>query len=213
MNKFHRFPRPRMGKGQAVRPEGDLTGIIDFRVLPFSHQGESPAGKLHPDLMGPARLQPDAHLGKIFRGRKPLIVQRRLLDALGGGVSNVGHPSCLVPAQQVPEGFLLFRYTMEHRQIFFFKFPFPNLPGKLRSGLGISRQHHQAADHPIQSVNGANICFCVSKFLPKQIRQAAGFIGGQHPGRLHADHNIRIQINNFHTALPIHFSYPIKNPR
>ena len=52
-----------IGKTQAagIKPGGFF--CIPGAILSIAHQGETPAGKLHPDLVGAAGLQPAAHMG------------------------------------------------------------------------------------------------------------------------------------------------------
>ena len=55
---------------------------------------------------------------------------------------------------------------MENCKVFFFKNVFPDLAGQLRRGLGISCQHHDTTDYPVQPVNRSHIGFGVSQRLP-----------------------------------------------
>ena len=66
--KFHFLPGSGMGKAQKAGPKGDLTRIFPGIVLPLAHQGHPSAGKLHPDLVGSAGVQANAHLGQIIPG-------------------------------------------------------------------------------------------------------------------------------------------------
>ena len=178
MEKFHIFSGAGMGKCQSAGPQRNLAGIIDLGIFPLTHQRKAPAGKLHPDLMGAACFQLNANFGDPVPGSKPLVVEYRLLDTLGRLRCHKGHLPGLVPAQQIPEGSRFRRSSMNHRQVFLFKFTLPDLTGQLRCGFGISRQHHQSADHPIQPVNRADIPLRLSQGFPDQIRQSSGLIGG-----------------------------------
>ena len=50
-----------MAESHPAGPEGNIT-VLSPTVLLVTHQWESPAGKLSPDLMGAAGMEPDPHL-------------------------------------------------------------------------------------------------------------------------------------------------------
>ena len=54
---FHTLP----GEGDAAREEHGGGGFVLGAVFVVAYQGEAAAGKLHPDLVAAASVQPDAN--------------------------------------------------------------------------------------------------------------------------------------------------------
>ena len=50
-----------VGEGQPAGEQHGSGFLCPGAVFVVTHQGEAPAGKLHPDLMAAARMQPDGH--------------------------------------------------------------------------------------------------------------------------------------------------------
>ena len=58
-----------MMEAQCIRPQCDLACILQRGILSLPHQGQPPAGKLDPDLMGPAGDKMDLHKAQAVKGR------------------------------------------------------------------------------------------------------------------------------------------------
>ena len=146
-------------------------------------------------------VEPHPHKRHAIRIFQNTVGKRRLLHALPRRVRHEGHPSCLVPRQQVTKRPLrTFRSAMDDGQIFFAELVFPNLSGQLRRRAGVSRQHHHAADHPVEPVHRAHVGLGVAQSFPHQLRQSPRLVGGEDSRRLDADQNISVLIQNFHRA-------------
>ena len=69
--KFHSFSCDGMDKSDFVGEQGDLTWVIQLRILPLPYQRISPAGELDPDLMGASRMKLNLHPGYLTVGIEP----------------------------------------------------------------------------------------------------------------------------------------------
>ena len=85
--KFHRLTGIGVPEAKGMRPQGDLAGILQGAVFSISHQGQTPAGKLGPDLMGAAGDQPDTHLGQVIGAGEHPVFQSGFLHIL----ARLGH--------------------------------------------------------------------------------------------------------------------------
>ena len=199
VGKAHGLSRSRMGKADTVRPQGDLAGVILLGIFALPYQGHSPAGKLDPDLMGPAGAQQHPYPGHGFAAVQHLVIQDCLLDALCGLPGHHGHFPGLVPVQKICEGSPgLLRAAVEDGQVFLMKCVLPHLAGQLRGGFCVPGKDHDTADHPVQAVDGSDIRMGISQGFPQQIRQSSRLVGGQDPGGLDADDDILVFVENFH---------------
>ena len=133
--KIHRRAGFRVQKLQPVRPECNLAAIILLRVqgiFPISYQRQPPAGKLGPDLMGPACVQHNPHSGHSSTNCLGIVLQHRLLHAAARLVCDIGFAFPFVAQQQVTHHTARGRWnTMYHSQIFFLHLVFPNLARQL----------------------------------------------------------------------------------
>jgi len=150
----------RMRETDLMGPQCNLAGIIDLGIFPLAHQRHTAAGKLDPDLVGPAGMQHNAHFGKILLLSQDLIIQDRFLDTFRILLCHHGHTAGFIPVQQIHEGPLnSFRCSVNNGIIFLMKQVLPDLAGQFRGCFGISCQHHHTADHPVQPVDCTNIGF------------------------------------------------------
>lgn len=118
--------------------------------------------------MGAPGDQLNFHPAHGIRSMDCLIMQDGFLYAFSGFRNYNCHLPRLIPEKQVPQCTRLFPgAAVEHRKVFLLKIPFPHLPGKLRCCLGISRQHHQPGNNPVQPVNRAKIPLRFSQRFPQ----------------------------------------------
>ena len=89
----------------------------------------SPAGELHPDLVGAPGMQTDTDTAAIPGAVYNAVIKLRLLNALTRVISDEGHATCLITPQQVTESCGMGRYAMHYSQVFLLEFILPNLAG------------------------------------------------------------------------------------
>ena len=118
-----------MGEGQTVRPKGNFAIVLQCAVLPLPYQGQTPGGKLHPDLVGTTGFQGDLDKAFIYVLFQYPVAQGRRLDTFSRLGGYHGHFPCLIPQEQVAESAgICFRCAMDYRLIFFLEGIFPDLP-------------------------------------------------------------------------------------
>ncbi len=189
---------PGMAEAEQGGPEGDFAVVFVGAVLSIPHQGQVSGGELAPDLMGAARDQADANLAQSIRFCQNLVVQDGLLDILAGFGDHIGLALKLVPQEQVchTAGIIL-GDAVENGQVFLVEFVLPDLSGQLRGSFGGSGQDHQTRHHLVQPVDSADICVRVPQGSPAQLGHTTRLVGGANPGRLDADQNIPVTVENF----------------
>ena len=190
------FARFGMAEAQEAGPEGDLAVALVGAVFPVAHQGEVPGGELAADLVGAARHQLDADLAEFFGPGQKLVVQDGFLDILARLRDHIGLALGLVPGQEVHQGASgVVGGAVEDGGVFLMEDPVPDLLAQVRGSPFGPGQDHQAGDHPVQPVDGADIL--IPQGLTAQVRDTARLVGGQDPGRLDADHEGRVDVNDF----------------
>lgn len=174
-------------------PEGDLAVVLVGAVLAVAYQGEVPGGELTADLVGAAGDELDADLGKVGSLVKYLIMEDGFLDILAGLRDHIGLAFGLVPGQQVHQGAGGFGGgAVEDGGVFLVEDAVPDLLTQVRCGPLGPGQDHQAGNHPVQPVDGAEIL--LPQGLAAQVRHAAGLVRGEDTGRLDADHEGRVDL-------------------
>ena len=83
---------------------------------------------------------------------------------------------------------------MDNGQILLADALLPDLAAQLRGRRAVPGQHHQPRGSPVQPVDRADIRLLLTQLPAQQLRQAAGLIGGEHPGRLDANNYILVQV-------------------
>ena len=200
-----------MIKADVLGEQSDFAGIVQDRVFSLTHERKPPAGELDPNLVGPAGVELNLHFAHASGRSQHPIAEAGILNSFCGFRRHEGHFSGLVPAQKIFQRVAAFlRDSMDHSVISLLELPFPHLAGQLRCRRRIPRQHHQAADHPVQPVYRAEVRPGISQLTAQQFRQAAGLIGGKHPGRFHTNQDILILIADFCHAHHSFFAYFIR---
>ena len=72
--------------------------------------------------------------------------------------------------------------------------PVPDLSREVGGGTFRPCQDHQARHHPVQTVDGADVL--LPQGSPAEVRDAAGLVGGQDPGRLDDHHEGRVRMDD-----------------
>ena len=184
-----------MAEAEEAGPEGDLAVVVVGAVFPVAHQGEVPGGELATDLVGPTRHQLDADLGKIGSLGDHFIMEDGFLDILAGLRDHIGLALGLITGQQVHQGAVgIDGGAVEDGGVFLMENAVADLLAQVRGRALGPGQDHQAGDHPVQTVDGADIL--LPQGLTAEVGNAAGLVGGQDPGRLDADHEGRVRMDD-----------------
>ena len=90
------------------------------------------------------------------------------------------------------------RCAVYHCQIFLAPAVLPDLGGQPSGSLTGTCQNHDTAYHTVQTMHGADTGLGISQFPAYQLRQSAGFIGGQDASGLDSNQYAVVLIQNFH---------------
>ena len=135
-------------------------------------------GKLHPDLVGASRMEPDLHQRQSVSLVQHRIVQRGLPDAFAHPLHHIALVMGGVAEQEIGQGIgVLLRMATQHRQIFLGDLAGGHGGGQLSGDLLAAGEYHHAAGDAIQPVYGGDIVLFSLRpvMLPQQRRHTGGF--------------------------------------
>ena len=94
--KGHGPPVRRVGKAQLLRPEGNVTAIVQETIFPVPYQRQVVVGKLAAYLMGAACDEFNTDKAQAIPADKAVIIQPSLLHPLGWGLGYIAFALGLV---------------------------------------------------------------------------------------------------------------------
>ena len=182
-----------------LRPEGNITAIIQQAVLSVTYKRQAVVGKLTADLMCAPGNKLYTHQTQPVLAVKATIIQLRLLHSFTGYVSDIAFAFGLVAVHKVFKAAFIGRAAMDHSQIALAEVPFPYLAGELRCRISAPGKHHKSADYPVKPVHRAYIGKLITQPEPHKLRQAPGLIRGQDTCRFYTNYYFVVNIFYLHS--------------
>ena len=191
---FKNFAFTLPGEADAAGEEHRFQPLVPGAVLVVTHQGESAARKLDPNLVGTARMEADVDQAGVTIG-EAVKLQTGVFDTF----SFLLHGENLVLSAVLEEKILpiaiFWGRSMDHGHIFFDHLALLDCLGQSCRGLFGSGEDHDAAHVFIQPVDGENLA-------PKGLFQFGGNLCfGIQAHRLDANRQVPVGIKNVHKGL------------
>ena len=149
--------------------------------------------------MRPPGLERNADERFVVYTGEHTIGEPRLLRAGRPGLGHAGQAVAAVAEQEVLHPPFCGEHPVDDGEVFLLKAVFADLLREDGRGHAAARKDHHAADRGVQPVNGADAVRAEGG--AQQGRHTAGLVGREHAGRLEADGDPVVLIENVHGCL------------